>query len=143
MSRSGSNQSKSARELVEEVKLILDGLGLKYEEQRRSELGSVIIGRDRDVDLTVIDDAGNPVMFIECKVQNTSGTAEEKLFRVIEEANRDKERGIPSIIVFSGYGWSTDLLRHAMLYGAVREEYLQEWLSTCFRYEPHRSNSKA
>ncbi|MCR4403672.1 MAG: hypothetical protein NUW12_13070 [Firmicutes bacterium] len=143
MGRSGNKQSKSARELVERVKLILDTLGLKYEEQRSSELGSVIIGRGRDVDLTVVDDDGKPVMFIECKVQNTSGTAEEKLFRVIEEANRDKERGIASIIVFSGHGWSTDLLRHAMLYGAVREEYLQEWLFTYFNYTPNRSNSTA
>ncbi|MEW6230651.1 MAG: PD-(D/E)XK nuclease superfamily protein [Bacillota bacterium] len=141
--KSAGSQSKAAKELIEKVRTILDGLGLKCQEQRRSELGSVIIGRGRDVDLTVVDDEGNPIMFIECKAQNTSGTAEEKLFRVIEEANRDKERGIPSIIVFSGYGWSTDLLRHAMLYCAVREEHLEEWLSIYFRYSPNRSTSRA
>ncbi|MEW6230618.1 MAG: PD-(D/E)XK nuclease superfamily protein [Bacillota bacterium] len=141
--KSAASQSKAAKEFIEKVRTILDGPGLKCQEQTRSELGSAMIGRGQDADLTVVDDEGDPIMLIECKVQNTSGTAEEKLFRVIEGANRDKERGIPSIIVFSGYGWSTDLLRHAMLYCAVREEHLEEGLSIYFRYSPNRSTSRA
>ena len=73
-------------------------------------------------------------MHIECKSQNTSGTTEDKLFKAVAEANRDKLNGIPSIIVFGGFGWNTADVRHALMNGSVRVEILREWLEIYFKY---------
>lgn len=129
-----ADEVRSAKALVDAVCAILDQLGLPYKTEAPSRLRSVIINKARRVDVAVVDGAGEAIMHIECKVQNQSGSAEDKLFRAVEEANRDKRLGMPSIIVFAGHGWTDHDLRYAMLNGAVRLEYLEAWLQTYFGY---------
>jgi len=128
-------QRLNSQELHQEVCRILDKLQIRYEKERYSEHGSSIIGKRRRVDVAVLDAVGQVVMHIECKNQNSAGTAEEKLFKAVEEANRDKRLGTPSIIVVGGFGWSEADLRHAMLNGAVRIEILEDWLTFYLPYE--------
>ncbi|MDD2943996.1 MAG: hypothetical protein PHC51_13650 [bacterium] len=130
-----SHNNLDADGLKNAVCRILQELGLKYQTEQYSHLQSSIIGKRRRVDVVVTDNLGETLMFIECKAQNTSGTTEDKLFRAVSEANRDKLLGTPSIIVFSGCGWSTADMRHAMLNGAVRIEILRDWLTMYFMYE--------
>lgn len=125
----------NSQELQQEVCRILDKLQIRYEKERYSAHGSSIIGKRRRVDVAVLDAAGQVMMHIECKNQNSAGTAEEKLFKAVEEANRDKRLGTPSIIVVGGFGWSEADLRHAMLNGAVRIEMLEDWLTFYLQYE--------
>ena len=130
-------------ELKHEVCCILDELGLYYKTEEYSTHGSSIIGKGRRVDVVIFDCHENVIMHIECKAQNSRGTTQDKLFKAVEEANRDKRLGTPSIIVFSGFGWNEADMRHAMLNGAVRIENLRDWLMCYFQYKqlkpfPHR-----
>lgn len=124
-----------SKDLQEEVCRILDKLKLSYEKERYSAHNSSIIGKRRRVDVVVLSAAGQVIMHIECKNQNSAGSAEDKLFKAVEEANRDKRLGTPSIIVVGGFGWSEADIRHAMLNGAVRIEMLEDWLTLYMRYE--------
>lgn len=123
---------------AEKLKLIvcqiLDELGMRYLTEHYSSLGSSIIGKRRRVDVVVLDDSDQEAMFIECKYQNVAGTAEDKLFRAVVEANRDKQQGVPSIIVFAGFGWSAPDMRHALLNGSVRIELFKDWAKLYFKY---------
>ncbi|MCB0346974.1 MAG: hypothetical protein KDD66_17780 [Bdellovibrionales bacterium] len=127
-------QGKKSEELKHHVCAVLDELGLKYETERYSEVNSAIIGKRRRIDVVVVDDESNPLMHIECKHQRTAGTAEVKLFRAVVESNRDKNLGIPSIIVFSGFGWTPADMRHALLNGSVRIEFFKDWMKLFFSY---------
>ena len=130
-----------AEKLKNVVCNILDEFGLKYRTEQYSHLGSSIIGKRRRVDVVILDNENEPLMFIECKHQRVSGTTEDKLFRAVSEANRDKLLGTPSIIVFSGFGWSPADMRHALLNGAVRVEILRDWLGLYFRYDKENTGS--
>ena len=134
-------QRLSAEELKETVCSILDDAGLKYSTEVNSPIGSSIIGKGRRVDVVVHDKNAKPVMHIECKSQNTSGTTEDKLFKAVVEANRDKLNMIPSIIVFSGFGWNVADVRHALLNGSVRVELFRDWLNMYFNYVKLDPNS--
>ncbi|MDH5721029.1 MAG: hypothetical protein OEZ13_10535 [Spirochaetia bacterium] len=96
----------NAEELKRKVCEILDNLNLSYKTEVNSKIGSSIIGKGRRVDVVVYDKKGGVFMHIECKSQNVSGTTEDKLFKAVAEAARDKTLGIPSVIVFSGFGWN-------------------------------------
>ena len=131
-----------AEQLKAEVCKILENLGLKYNTEQYSAIGSSIIDKGRRVDVVVLDEDDDKVlMHIECKNQNTAGTTEDKLFKAVEEANRDKSNGIPSIIVFAGFGWSYQDARHALLNGSVRIELLYDWLKIFFKYHKIIPNS--
>jgi len=130
-----------SEELKHEVCRILDTLGVKYETERYSTHASSIIGKRRRVDVAVLDEDDNVVMHIECKNQNVAGTAEDKLFKAVEEANRDKRLGTPSIIVVGGFGWSESDMRHAMLNGSVRIEMLEDWLTLYMKYKKAHPDS--
>lgn len=132
------NEVRNALELVDQVCAILDRMHIRYEKERLSDYGSAILNKSRRVDVVVLDESRAPAMHIECKVQNKTGSAEDKLFRAVEEANRDKQHGMPSIIVFAGFGWTDHDMRFAMLNGAVRLEYLETWLRVYFGYRTLR-----
>jgi len=131
----------SGERLKQEVCGILDSLGIKYETEKYSMHDSSIIGKRRRVDVAVLDNENNVIMHIECKIQNTSGTTEDKLFKAVEEANRDKRLGTPSIIVVGGFGWSVADMRHALLNGSVRIEMLEDWLMMYMKYQKKNPNS--
>ncbi|MDY6938233.1 MAG: PD-(D/E)XK nuclease superfamily protein [Cyanobacteriota bacterium] len=128
-------------ELKHEVCRILDALGLYYKTEEYSAHGSSIIGKRRRVDVVIVDGFSNPIMHVECKAQKDRGSAEDKLFKALEEANRDKRLGTPSIIVIAGFGWNEADMRHAMLNGAVRIENLRDWLMLYFQYRKLKPNT--
>lgn len=130
-----------SEDLKYEVCRILDLMKIRYQTERYSEHQSSIIGKKRRVDVAVLDDLDNVLMHIECKNQNVGGTTEDKLFKAVEEANRDKNLGTPSIIVFSGFGWNEADMCHAMLNGAVRIELLEDWLRIYFQYQKLKPES--
>lgn len=115
------------------VELIISECGLSYsvETEYDSPHGSVIREQGRKVDVAVLK-GDKPYLFIECKWQNTSGTAQDKLFRVLEESRRDQLLGVHSVIVFGGEGWSKKIERWAIAEGMIREEWLKEWLTRFF-----------
>ncbi|MDH5717779.1 MAG: hypothetical protein OEZ22_09085 [Spirochaetia bacterium] len=128
----------NAEELKKTVCDILDKLNIKYKTEVNSAVGSSIIGKGRRVDVVLYDNKGSVVMHIECKSQNVPGTAEDKLFKAVVESNRDKSLGIPSIIVFSGFGWNSADVRHALLNGSVRIEMFEEWINFYLKYQKMR-----
>ena len=130
-----------SEDLKGEVCRILDSMGIRYETERYSEHQSSIIGKRRRVDVAIIDEHDNVIMHIECKNQNVGGTTEDKLFKAVIEANRDKVLGTSSIIVFSGFGWNEADMRHALLNGAVRVEFLEDWLQIFFSYQKMKPES--
>ncbi len=100
-----------------------------------SPLGSAIREADRRIDIAVLrKEKGElkPYLYIECKEQKTSGSAEDKLFRALEEAKRDRLLGVHSIVVFSGAGFRQSYERWAMVEGFVREEYAELWFKRFF-----------
>lgn len=131
----------SGEDLKDEVCRVLDLMGIPYKTERYSDHLSSIIGKRRRVDVALLDPHDDVLMHIECKNQNVAGTTEDKLFKAVEEANRDKRLGTPSIIVFSGFGWSPADMRHAMLNGAVRIELLEDWLRIYFQYQKIKPDS--
>jgi len=100
-----------------------------------SPLGSAVRESTRKVDIAILrteKDERKPYLYIECKEQNTRGTAEEKLFRALEEAKRDRLLGVHSIVIFSGRGFQPSYERWAMVEGFVHEEYAELWLRRFF-----------
>lgn len=130
-----------AEDLKRKVCEVLESLGLNYVTERNSEVNSSIIGKARRVDVIVLSDQGRVLMHIECKHQRVAGTTEDKLFKAVAESNRDKSLGIPSIIVFSGFGWNQADMRHALLNGSVRVEFLRDWLKVYFGYQKEKPDS--
>ncbi len=107
----------------------------KVEVEYPSPLGSVIRESGRRVDIAVLRKEGGafkPYLYIECKEQNTGGSAQDKLFRALEEARRDRILGVHSIVVFSGTKFSPSYERWAMVEGFIREEYAERWLQRFF-----------
>jgi hypothetical protein len=129
-----------SEDLKHEVCRVLDMLGLRYQTEKYSAHNSSIIGKRRRVDVAILDDEDSILMHIECKNQNVAGTTEDKLFKAVEEANRDKRMGTPSIIVVGGFGWSEADMRHALLNGSVRIEMLEDWLMLYMNYKKQKPN---
>ncbi len=70
-------------------------------------IGTSIIGKRRRVDLVVLDSERRSALALECKYQDSSGTADEK----IPYALRDLEAlRMPSAMVYAGRGFSEGVL---------------------------------
>ncbi|ADD28227.1 PD-(D/E)XK nuclease superfamily protein [Meiothermus ruber] len=131
--------SASLRERIKFLlEQILKNCGLNdyvVQEEYLSPLGSAIRETGRRVDIAVLRKENGelkPYLYIECKEQKTSGSAEDKLFRALEEAKRDRLLGVHSIVVFSGAGFRQSYERWAMVEGFVREEYADLWFKRFF-----------
>lgn len=74
---------------------------------REVYLGKTIIGKNRRLDILVIEESTRTAMGLECKYQDTLGTADEK----IPYALRDMEHlDMPVCLVYAGKGWSGGIL---------------------------------
>ncbi|MFN4074216.1 MAG: PD-(D/E)XK nuclease superfamily protein [Thermus sp.] len=118
------------------VEKVIAEMGLekrfRVETEYLSPHGSVVRDRDRRVDVAVLDSEGRPYLFIECKWQTSSGTAEDKLFRSAEEARRDRIFGVHSVVVLGGSGFNRKVFRWALTEGFVHETFLETWLREFF-----------
>lgn len=74
---------------------------------REVNIGKSIIGKNRRIDLMMISEIGQEAFAIECKYQDSSGTADEKIPYALENM-----RALPmaGCIVYAGSGFSVGVL---------------------------------
>ncbi len=78
---------------------VLQGLDYKWQ----CYIGKTVYGKRRKVDLVLKQSATGARLAVECKYQDTSGTADEKLpYAVLNQ----RTLPIPGVIVYGGHGWS-------------------------------------
>lgn len=70
-------------------------------------LGTSILGRPRRIDLLVIQTATNTALAIECKYQDTTGTADEKIPYTLQDL---ASMQTPAAIAYAGQGFSDGVL---------------------------------
>ena len=81
------------------------GRGIKV--YREINVGKSIIGKNRRVDLLLVDEAGRDAFAVECKYQGSHGTADEKIPYTLEDL-----RALPmgGCVVYAGEGSSAGVL---------------------------------
>lgn len=70
-------------------------------------LGTSIIGKQRRVDLFIVQPGANRAMALECKYQDQSGTADEKIPYTLQDLEALR---VPSAVVYAGSGFSEGVL---------------------------------
>jgi hypothetical protein len=106
-----------------EVAEVIRQLGLSYLHQVK--MGVSILGRRRVADFLVYDRAGKS-LGIECKYQQTAGSAEDKLVHTITDFDA---RPVSHILVFGGEGFSKNIKGYLLSTGkAVELEELRNYL---------------
>lgn len=106
------------------------GRGLKvYDEV---SLGTSIIGKQRRTDLLVVAPDGT-ALAVECKFQDVSGTADEKIPYALDDMEAQR---IPGVVAYAGRGFSEGVLH--LLQGSAYAAYcLPE--ATQLKPQPRRS----
>ncbi len=70
-------------------------------------LGTSIIGKQRRVDLLVLEPVTGRALVLECKYQDSSGTADEKIPYTLQDLQALR---VPSVVVYAGQGFSEGVL---------------------------------
>ena len=70
-------------------------------------LGKTIIGKNRQIDVFVVRSSDQLALAIECKYQETHGTADEKIPYALADL---AALWIPGVLVYAGTGWSRGVL---------------------------------
>jgi hypothetical protein len=70
-------------------------------------VGKSIIGKDRRIDILVLHQESNRALAIECKYQNSTGTADEKIPYALDDIRAMR---MPACVVYAGQGFSTGIL---------------------------------
>jgi hypothetical protein len=70
-------------------------------------LGKSIIGKDRTVDVLIIEDATNEALVLEAKYQSSQGTVDEKIPYTLEDLRAMRT---PGVVVYAGEGFSSGIL---------------------------------
>lgn len=78
-------------------------------------LGKTIIGKNRRIDILVLERASGQALAVECKYQDSLGTTEEKIPYTLQDMDAI---GMPVCVVYAGGGFSEGI-RH-MLAAAPR-----------------------
>ncbi len=81
-------------------------------------VGTSIIGKQRRVDLLVVSPGGAEAMVVECKYQDSSGTADEKIPYALQDLASMR---LPSAIAYAGSGFSEGVLH--LLQSSERAAY--------------------
>lgn len=74
---------------------------------REVSLGKSIIGKNRRVDVFAVHNESSKALAIECKVQTTSGTADEKIPYTLQDL---AAMHVPAFVVYAGPGFSEGVL---------------------------------
>lgn len=74
---------------------------------REVPLGKTIIGKNRRVDILCLHEATSRLLTLECKYQNVSGTAEEKIPYTLSDL---RAMHVPAFAVYAGEGFSQGVL---------------------------------
>ncbi len=122
---------KAGDKLAKEVVEIAKHLNLETREQFRC--GRRIWGAERKIDVVVTEPTLRKRLGIECKAQDSKGTAEEKIVATIQDMDAWP---IAGLLVFTGEGFS-DKMRSFMIASgkAVGLEDLEPWLRLFFGLE--------
>jgi hypothetical protein len=70
-------------------------------------LGKSIIGKDRTVDVLIVEDATRLAFVLECKYQASQGTVDEKIPYTLEDLRAMRT---PGCVVYAGGGFSDGIL---------------------------------
>ncbi len=88
-------------------------------------LGKTIIGKNRRIDILVLEKATGVALAVECKYQDSSGTVDEKIPYTLQDM---AAIGMPVCVVYAGTGFSEGILH--MLAAAPSAAYCQPDPST-------------
>jgi len=114
--------------LEDMVAEIAEAMGLRVRRQVRA--GSRLWGNKRRIDILLEHPSSGKVLGIECKVQHTRGTAEEKLPAAVQDI---ASWPIPGILVIYGAGFSDRMIGFLLSTGKVVQlADLQDWLQLYF-----------
>jgi hypothetical protein len=117
--------------LVDRVDDLAVSLGLDV--HREFRLGRRVWGAERRIDLLLTQPATRVRLGVECKVQNSGGSAEEKLLATVQDIETWPMRGL---VVLDGNGFSVAMRNHVVGSGrAVDFDDLEVWLRIFFRLE--------
>lgn len=95
-------------------------------------LGTSIIGKQRRVDLFVTGPSGQALV-IECKYQESTGTADEKIPYALDDMQAQR---VPGVVVYAGSGFSAGVLH--LLQGSELAAYCMP-NADLLRSDPRRS----
>ena len=70
-------------------------------------LGKTIIGKDRKVDVFVVQPRSTRALAIECKFQDSQGTVDEKIPYALGDLEAMR---VPGCLAYAGEGWSRGIL---------------------------------
>lgn len=70
-------------------------------------LGKTIIGKDRAIDVFIVRQSDQRALAIECKMQDTRGTTDEKIPYALQDLEALRVTGC---LVYAGSGWSPGVL---------------------------------
>jgi len=119
---------RNGDELVTNVLTLAGELGLQARTQVR--VARRIWGAVRKIDVVLTQAETRRTLGVECKFQSSQGTAEEKIPSTIQDI---AAWPIPGIVVFSGEGFSPNMVAFLISTGkAVEFEDLRAWLSLYF-----------
>jgi hypothetical protein len=74
---------------------------------REVYLGKTIIGKNRRLDILIVEEHSRVAMGLECKYQDTLGTADEKIPYALSDL---QHLDMPVCLVYAGKGWSSGIL---------------------------------
>ena len=119
---------RSGGDLVERVEALARALGL--ESAREVRVGRRIWGAERRIDVVLTHAPDRRRLGVECKAQESRGSAEEKIPTTIQDI---AAWPIPGIVVFSGEGMSENMKAFLVASGkAVHIDELEPWLRLYF-----------
>ncbi len=119
---------ENGEDLVREVLKLASHLGLASRTQVR--VARRIWGAVRKIDVVLTQTETRRTLGLECKFQGVQGTAEEKIPSTIQDI---AAWPIPGIVVFSGNGFSPNMVAFLLSTGkAVELDDLRAWLSLYF-----------
>lgn len=118
----------SGKALEDRVAALAESLHLEVRRQVR--VGKRLWGRVRIIDLVLRQIETRKLLGLECKAQDTPGTAEEKIPTTLQDI---AAWPIPGLVVFEGVGFSREMRAYLLASGkAVELEDLEAWLSLFF-----------
>jgi len=116
----------------DELKFRVVDLAKKLELKADTEVTAArrLWGAQRRIDVVVTFEKTGKNLGIECKFQNSSGSAEEKIPSTIKDI---ESWPIPGIVVIDGEGFSTNMQGYLMATGkVVWFDDLEDWLKLYF-----------
>lgn len=118
----------SGKVLEQRVSDLARNLGLEARPHVR--VGKRLWGRVRVIDVVLRQDQTRKLLGVECKSQETQGSAEEKIPALLQDIGAWP---IPGIVVFDGVGFSREMRSYLLSTGkAVEFDDLRDWLTLFF-----------